>query len=193
MPVAGPRAADRAAAHYRWAERYARAGETQQGLAHFGRALDFGGGEESGEESDQQTREIQSAAAGYVSQAFKGISPHMIAHANIAFFFEKDKTYEALVEITIGSRKATSSWVMGHSSTRGGVGAVEFELGQIGIEIDKCAKKLDLDADVRVVFQSLIHRAYVLLSKDRHNGAYDPDSKRRKGVLGSVIASSNPE
>ena len=59
MPVAGPRAADRAAAHYRWAERYTRAGETQRGLAHFGRALDFGGGEESGAESDQEIREIR--------------------------------------------------------------------------------------------------------------------------------------
>lgn len=192
MPVAGPRAADRAAAHYRWAERYARAGETQRGLAHFGRALDFGGGEESGEESAQETREIRSAAAGYVSQAFK-IGAKMIKNANISFFFDSDTEYGALVRISMGSLYATDRWVVYHRSVRGGAGAVEFELGQIGKAIDKCAKDLELDADVRVIFQSLIHDAYVSLSKDRANGASEPDSKRRKEALDSVISSSNPE
>ena len=43
MPVAGPSAADRAKAHYGWAERYSDAGYTRKAAAHFGRALDFGG------------------------------------------------------------------------------------------------------------------------------------------------------
>ena len=192
MPVAGPRAADRAAAHYRWAERYARAGETQRGLAHFGRALDFGGGEESGEESPQEKREIRSAAAEYVNQAFK-TSGKMIKSANISFHFDSDTDNGALVKISMGSRYAIDRWVVYHRSARGGAGAVEFELGQIGKAIDKCAKDLDLDADVRVILQSLIHDAYVSLIKDRANGASEPDSKKRKEAPVSVISSSNPE
>ena len=41
MPVAGPRAEDRAAAHYRWAERYDDKGADKKAAAHFGRALDY--------------------------------------------------------------------------------------------------------------------------------------------------------
>ena len=190
MPVAGPRAADRAAAHYRWAERYARAGETQRGLAHFGRALDFGGGEESREESPHETREIRSEAARYVNQAFERGEKNT-KNANISFFFDSDTDHGALVMISMGSRHATDRWAVFYRSMRGGAGAVEFELGQIGKAIDKCAKDLELDADVRVIFQSLIHDAYVSLSKDRANGASEPYSKRLKEALDS--ASSNPE
>ena len=44
MPVAGPRAEDRAAAHYRWAERYHDNGDYKKAAAHFGRALDYSRG-----------------------------------------------------------------------------------------------------------------------------------------------------
>jgi hypothetical protein len=43
MGVAGQRAEDRGLAHYKWAERYTKRGQIDKALAHFGRALDFGG------------------------------------------------------------------------------------------------------------------------------------------------------
>jgi hypothetical protein len=44
MPPAGQRPADRATAHYRWAERYTKRGNAGKAVAHFGRArhLEFG-------------------------------------------------------------------------------------------------------------------------------------------------------
>jgi hypothetical protein len=41
MPPAGNLAADRARAHYRWAQRYAKAGNPQKSITHMGRALDY--------------------------------------------------------------------------------------------------------------------------------------------------------
>ena len=41
MPPAGNLAADRARAHYRWAQRYARAGIPHKSITHMGRALDY--------------------------------------------------------------------------------------------------------------------------------------------------------
>jgi tRNA A-37 threonylcarbamoyl transferase component Bud32 len=50
MPRAGANSEDRAKAHIRWAERYARKGDNARSAAHFGRALEynqgFGGGEQ---------------------------------------------------------------------------------------------------------------------------------------------------
>ena len=49
MPPVGSDRDARAHAHYKWAERYARAGDTSRSRAHFGRALDytfFGGNDE---------------------------------------------------------------------------------------------------------------------------------------------------
>jgi hypothetical protein len=55
MGVAGQRAEDRGLAHYRWAERYAKRGKLDKELAHFGRALDFGGKVLGGQQKDQIT------------------------------------------------------------------------------------------------------------------------------------------
>lgn len=41
MPPAGNLAADRARAHYRWAQRYAKAGNPHKSITHMGRALDY--------------------------------------------------------------------------------------------------------------------------------------------------------
>ena len=41
MPVAGSGSVQRAKAHARWADRYARAGNLKKASAHFGRALDY--------------------------------------------------------------------------------------------------------------------------------------------------------
>ena len=73
MPVAGPSAADRAKAHYGWAERYSDAGYTRKAAAHFDRALDFGALDDE-EQHDKRAREERTAAAlmrayGYVMQA----------------------------------------------------------------------------------------------------------------------------
>ena len=60
MPVAGPSAADRAKAHYGWAERYSDAGYTRKAAAHFGRALEFGGGED-GNHADSNMSVLKAA------------------------------------------------------------------------------------------------------------------------------------
>ena len=41
MPRAGKTSANRASAHYRWAQRYAKAGKLNHAIPHFGRALHY--------------------------------------------------------------------------------------------------------------------------------------------------------
>ena len=187
MPVAGPRAADRAAAHYKWAERYSRAGNTDKSMAHFGRALDFGGGTMS----EEYIRDVRSVASGYVQRAFdvgqRG--------ARVSFSYDPKEPSTAYVHVAIelDRKKAAKEWYV----QLGGMLHVEDTLRVIGDALDKCAVELGLDADVRVSMQRIIHEAYILCSMDRvtDSGIYYTDRfLKRKGNAGdSIRSSANPE
>ena len=188
MPVAGPRAADRAVAHYKWSERYSRAGNTDKSMAHFGRALDFGGGTMS----EEYIRDVRSVASGYVQRAF-GDAGERGAKVSFSYDPKEPSTAYVHVAIALDRKEAVKGWYV----QLGGMLHVENTLRVIGDALDKCAVELGLDADVRVSMQQRIHEAYILCSMDRvaDSGIYYTDRfLKRKGNAGdSIRSSAHPE
>ena len=155
MGVAGQRAEDRGLAHYKWAERYTKRGQIDKALAHFGRALDFGG-----RVLGDQPQDFESAFA-YVQAAVRDARDARtglicgrnlrIQHKNV-----KDKVLITMTE------QMEAGWFLGSSEKTASaeVPAGRENLHQrllgIGLALDKCAKDLGLHDDIRVFIQGTI-------------------------------------
>lgn len=176
MPVAGTRAADRAKAHYRWAARYTEAGDTPKGLAHFGRALDFGGFDH---QIDSGMRLVVLCAERAAEAWSKPAETHGV---KIFFAYRTAGGTQAEVAITHRSRTEADTFLW-HA---GGPAPVMQELGHA---LDKCAVKLDLNAETRVFLQSIVHEAYIFLFDDMKDGEEDRYKTRKESEMRAVFES----
>ncbi len=68
MPRAGKASANRAYAHYRWAQRYAKAGKLNHAIPHFGRGLHYDELAFGGQDDDDDDRVTGRATRRYDSR-----------------------------------------------------------------------------------------------------------------------------
>lgn len=177
MPVAGPRAVDRAKAHYKWAVRYNDAGEPYKAASHLGRAIEqisFGGGE-----TGQDIMRSMQLACGYVERAFaewkNKTSPIREHNMEVSFLLPSKGPYSTRSEVslTANGNTKTETWTCHpHGSAR--------ILSVIGSALDNCAVKLSLDADTRVFLQKIVHEAYCFLIDDMNTTEEGRSEKRRR-------------
>ncbi len=59
----------------------------------------------------------------------------------------------------------------------------------LGHALDKCAVKLDLNAETRVFLQSIVHEAYIFLFDDMKDGEEDRYERRKESEMRAVFES----
>ena len=158
MVVAGERAEERGAAHYRWAERYTKAGKVRKALAHFGRALDFGAG--SGVFADDS--DSCQPAFDHVKEAFDAAKDRSGRVggilADIGFRKSRGKSFLIMSVrsdgglFTAGSEKTEEAEITEVQNPAG----LEHWLLAIGKALDECATKLGLSHGNQVFLQGEI-------------------------------------
>lgn len=107
MPPAGHRQADRATAHYRWAERYTKRGHVGKAVAHFGRALqlDFGAGvDEKLEPWDTMMKKYASFTVDHIPGNGGGISGSVF-YSSQRSDPKARETYETYRGLTTGTTR----------------------------------------------------------------------------------------
>ena len=170
MPVAGPSAADRAEAHYRWAERYTDAGYTRKAAAHFGRALDFGELDE--EQHEKRAMEERTAAAlikayEYVNRANRDeYVVEKLKKMNMGVIVDKDD-YGFYVTLWVGRATNNSKKSLPSSTNPLRSTTVGQALGYFKYTLTKCAQARGLD-DVKQAYMEshIMGRAYRYYIKD---------------------------
>ena len=161
MVVAGERGEDRGVAHYRWAERYAKAGKVRKALAHFGRALDFGAG--SGVFADDEaSSHLAQAAFDRVKEEFDAARDRRGRVGGIltGLWYRKSngKSFVSMSVqsdgglLTGGSEKTEEAEII---EVQNPVGSEHWLLA-IGKALDECATKLRLSHESRVFLQGEI-------------------------------------
>jgi hypothetical protein len=150
MPVAGPVAADRAEAHYRWAERYSNAGRTRKAAAHFGRALDFGEGAYAA-----NNKRVLNEAGKLVDSACAESSEKLREMGVIAFLgfwpYKNLGNERESIDVVLRHRdrdleESVGLSVEGEDNKKLTMGEM---LRRFEIALDQCAARLELDASKR--------------------------------------------
>jgi hypothetical protein len=156
MVVAGERGEDRGVAHYRWAERYAKAGKVRKALAHFGRALDFGAGSDVFADDEASSHLVQ-AAFDRVKEEFDAARDRRGRVGGIltGLWYRKSngKSFVVMsVQSDGGSEKTEEAEII---EVQNPVGSEHWLLA-IGKALDECATKLRLSHESRVFLQGEI-------------------------------------